>query len=385
MTCYHPLKRFTTGFNPETGKSIGKVVPYRVDHLEKRYGDDRFYQVYDPVDYTTYTINGTKFENMPLKPSDVRIYSDYEVIPCGKCIGCRLDYSRMWSSRLMAELPYHHEAWFLTLTYNDLCLPSHIVERDGKLVETHSLVKKHFQDFMKRLRRRFPDGSIKYYCCGEYGSKSMRPHYHAILFFDSSLQDYVFPNGVINTNKLHKVQDGYRYYVNRLIDQLWYVSDCPDVSAGFHYLTQVTYETICYVTQYVTKKLNGDAASIYQEYDLEPEFSLISTKPALGRQFYEEHKAEIYADDKFVFESNGKPVIFRPPAYYDHLFDIEAPEIMSQKKDKRKELAINHVDALLRQTDKDYPAILADQESAFKSRASSRMKAKYNKAKGRRV
>lgn len=49
------------------------------------------------------------------------IVESYIPIPCGNCIGCRLDYARDWSARLMHELQMHDPdtCWFLTLTYND--------------------------------------------------------------------------------------------------------------------------------------------------------------------------------------------------------------------------------------------------------------------------
>lgn len=57
--------------------------------------------------------------------SDKRLLEDPNIIslPCGKCIGCRLDYSRQWADRLMLELQYHDSAYFITLTYNDDHVP----------------------------------------------------------------------------------------------------------------------------------------------------------------------------------------------------------------------------------------------------------------------
>lgn len=46
-----------------------------------------------------------------------------------------------------------------------------------------SLAKRDVQLFFKRLRKSQPEGtSIKYYTVGEYGGKTFRPHYHAIVF-----------------------------------------------------------------------------------------------------------------------------------------------------------------------------------------------------------
>ncbi|QCS36260.1 replication initiator protein [Capybara microvirus Cap1_SP_192] len=366
MTCYHPLRRFTIGVNPETGKSLGKVTPYDVDYLTRR-GKKFIYGYGSPVRL----------------PYDDALFEDSDVIPCGKCIGCRLDYSRQWTTRLMLELPYHNEAWFLTLTYNDDVLPTNLVDVDGEIKVTHSLVKKDFQNFIKRLRNYFPDKSISYYCCGEYGSRSFRPHYHAILFFDSPLQDYVFPSGDSNKNVLHKVQDGYFYFINPLIDKLWYRSDMPDRSAGFHYITQVNWDTCAYVTQYVTKKLNGSAADVYDRLHLEPEFSLISQKPALGRRYYDEHKDDIYTTYFIGISSNSKYRQVKPPRYYDNLFDVDNHDTLQVLKEERRSIAEDRISRLLLETDLSYSDYLSKSEESFKAGASLRMKAKYKV--GRRI
>ena len=79
-------------------------------------------------------------------------------IPCGQCIGCRLDRSRDWATRCVHEASLHENNSFITLTYNNENLP-----------EDRSLHKKDFQDFMKRLRKKFHNKKIRYYHCGEYG------------------------------------------------------------------------------------------------------------------------------------------------------------------------------------------------------------------------
>ena len=102
----------------------------------------------------------------------------YELIhiPCGKCVGCRSDNAKMWSIRAFNELQFHKDNCFITLTYND----------DNPLVQSDpyclcDLRYKHFQDFMKRLRKK-TGAKIQYLCCGEYGLKDGRSHWHAILF-----------------------------------------------------------------------------------------------------------------------------------------------------------------------------------------------------------
>ena len=102
-------------------------------------------------------------------------------LPCGQCIGCRLERSRQWAVRCMHEASLYPENSFLTLTYDDAHLPV------GR-----TLVKSDFQDFMKRLRKSIVPKRVRYYHCGEYGEKFQRPHYHALLFGYSSPDRIIF-------------------------------------------------------------------------------------------------------------------------------------------------------------------------------------------------
>ena len=45
------------------------------------------------------------------------------LLPCGQCIGCRLDRSRAWAMRCIHEASLHDENCFITLTYNAENLP----------------------------------------------------------------------------------------------------------------------------------------------------------------------------------------------------------------------------------------------------------------------
>lgn len=58
------------------------------------------------------------------------------LVPCGNCIGCRLDYSKQWANRLMMELQYHDSAYFVTLTYDDDHIPKseYVDQRQEKYV-----------------------------------------------------------------------------------------------------------------------------------------------------------------------------------------------------------------------------------------------------------
>ena len=92
-------------------------------------------------------------------------------LPCGQCIGCRLEKSRQWAMRIAHESSLYDQNCFLTLTFSDEHLPQNL-----------SVSKRDLQLFMKRLRKHFAPRKIRFFQCGEYGELNMRPHYHSILF-----------------------------------------------------------------------------------------------------------------------------------------------------------------------------------------------------------
>lgn len=93
-------------------------------------------------------------------------------LPCGKCISCKKTRASHWSFRLQKEAEQHYSAFFITLTYQDTPITP-----NGFM----TLKKEDFQKFMKRLRKHHEE-KIVYYAVGEYGGKTKRPHYHAVIF-----------------------------------------------------------------------------------------------------------------------------------------------------------------------------------------------------------
>lgn len=98
-------------------------------------------------------------------------------VPCGKCPVCAARRTSIWSFRLMQEYNVSVSAHFLTLTYDTDNVP---ITKSGRM----TLQKDHVQHFMMRLRKAHGKlhEPLKYFCAGEYGDKSWRPHYHMILF-----------------------------------------------------------------------------------------------------------------------------------------------------------------------------------------------------------
>lgn len=90
------------------------------------------------------------------------------LLPCGNCLGCRKQHAQGWALRCQLELQQHNAAVFATLTYDDAHKPV-------------TLAKRHLQLWLKRLRFH-TDQRIRFFATGEYGERTQRPHYHAILY-----------------------------------------------------------------------------------------------------------------------------------------------------------------------------------------------------------
>jgi hypothetical protein len=222
-------------------------------------------------------------------------------VSCGQCVGCRLERSRQWAVRCLHEAQLYTHNCFITLTYDEVHLP-----RLPNGVPT--LVKRDFQLFMKRLRKRFPDVRIREFHCGEYGDLSARPHFHACLF------NFDFPD-----RRLYRVSDGYRLFTSDVLSELWH-------HQGFCTVGDVTFESAAYVARYVMKKVTGPAASSHyyagfdsstgEVFERLPEFVDMSRRPGIGRSWLEKYASDVYPHDRVFVR--GK--MARPPKYYDKLF-----------------------------------------------------------------
>lgn len=245
-------------------------------------------------------------------------YRDLPVtVRCGQCLGCRLERSRQWALRC------HHEAavWprntFITLTYDADHLPA-----------SGSLHKPDFQKFMKRLRKATGQKKLRYYMCGEYGEKSSRPHYHAILF-----------NWSFDDQQVVGTRGGFSYYESGYLSKLW--------PQGIHRIGEANFKTAAYVARYITKKITGPRALLhYNTIDSRgevlaeriPEYNDMSRRPGVGKEWYDRFKADAYPADFLVLDGKKIP----PPRYYDSLYEVEFPEKMAEIKSARKRRGAKH-------------------------------------------
>lgn len=218
---------------------------------------------------------------------------------------------------------------FITLTYDDNNIP------DGD-----SLDYRDVQLFLKKLRlwrsvydyRRTPTtvtkgkkqftiwkstqlewSKIRFFCAGEYGGETKRPHYHLIIFnFD-----------FIDKELWKKSKRGFPQWRSALLEQLW--------TKGNSSISECTFETASYAAQYCTNKLglkkdswDYDVLDIETgtTYKREAEFVHMSTKPGIGFRWFQKFKSDVFPHDICVM--NGVPQ--KPPSYYTRKLKESDPE-----------------------------------------------------------
>ncbi len=227
-------------------------------------------------------------------------------VPCGKCYPCLQNRRNEWTFRLEQEMKVSTSAWFLTLTYEDNNLPLYNIKTEkittfgqlSRMVKEieeldfnyrGTLVKKDYQQFMKKLRwhtdkwykeigdlaeiHGLKKRPVKYYAVGEYGAKTERPHYHAIIFN--------VPISII-----------------KKLDNIW--------EKGFVKAGDVNTASIHYVTKYV---INPDHKRVNQQN----EFALISR--GIGYSYIEANKKWHRENENYyvINKSGGKQ---KMPRYY---------------------------------------------------------------------
>ena len=280
--------------------------------------------------------------------SDDLYYNDdrnfHALVPCGRCMGCRLDKARVWADRMLLELRDNdYKAIFVTLTYDNLHLPPagrdlgagfhYLADQDdydylfddelwvlSASGAPSSLSVRDTQLFLKRLRKQFRGRRLRYFLCGEYGPRTKRPHYHAIIY-GLSLAD--FPDCRIHDfNNL-----GQPRYKSKSFQRIW--------NNGFCVLAPVNWNTCAYVSRYTTKKFyKSDSPGEYDYHRLQP-FCTMSRRPGIGLL----HAADLLSKGDKAFVRNvdlngkdcvreiylGRPFIrsaIRTPLHFDSIVSL---------------------------------------------------------------
>lgn len=187
----------------------------------------------------------------------------------------------------MMECSEHPNNWFVTLTYDDSHVPIKrgLCLKTGEYIEELNLNKPDVQKFLKRLRKRwkthYGEENIRFYCAGEYGDDTDRPHYHICLFnLDiKDLEEYPTKNAL-----------GQQYYISKEIEEVW--------GMGNVRIGELTSMSAGYTARYVMKKWKGKkgAEEWAANHIKEREFALMSRKPGIGSKYFERNKEKMLRD-----------------------------------------------------------------------------------------
>lgn len=301
-------------------------------------------------------------------------------LACGQCIGCKLEYARQWAVRCVNEAQLYKHNAFITLTYDDAHLPSdnglhyehfqtfikrlrktiernalkskteptngkppcswittkNRIEKDGNLRAKHTHEEKepraknrkqNTADVSMTTNKKNEKTTLRFYMAGEYGDKTGRPHYHALLF------NHRFEDQQVHSETAH----GKRLYTSAELTKHW--------PWGFSSIGEVNFETASYIARYIAKKITGDQANNhYQVLDLATgeittraaEFSQMSRRPGIGHDWIEKYRADVYPHGAIVI--NGHET--KPPRYYDNWHKARAPRAHTALQTRRTKLAL---------------------------------------------
>lgn len=230
-------------------------------------------------------------------------------VPCGKCIGCRLDKSSDWAARCYHETKMHKRSCFLTLTYSDEEL-----QKNG-----WGLHRRHLKNFRKRFKHYLKNTNQKdvlFFACGEYSPQKKRPHYHMIIF------GYWPPD----KKYYRKNKRGDKLYTSKTLDEIW--------GHGFVNFGTANEKTAGYVARYLVKKQyignnRSETKKVYQWMNLEEEFLSMTTQPPIGKSFWTKYRSEGKFKHDFMIINGRK---HKPPRFYDKLEEQESEKAFRKVK-----------------------------------------------------
>lgn len=172
---------------------------------------------------------------------------------CGACPECLSKRANHIVLRDLYESKEHSDNCMVTLTYDSFLRDVNgniVYDKYGRPLENpvdpdRKVCKRHIQLFIKRLRKWWStvsDTKIKYRVCAEYGSKTHRAHYHAILFG-------------VRFNDLHyykKSKRGNIIYMSERLSSLWSYGICTVDSIS------IRSSIARYCSKYVSKQRSSE-------------------------------------------------------------------------------------------------------------------------------
>lgn len=178
--------------------------------------------------------------------------------------------------------------------------------------------------------------------------------------------------------QFYKRSGDFDYYTSDILSSLW--SDSSEyqmingkkcyVPRGFCVVAPASWETAAYTARYVTKKLYGADTVIYDNLGVQPEFAVMSRRPGLASDFFDQNAEHILDFDKISVSTPDGGKSFPPPKYfkrkYDLIFEQDLDKMVARddRQDLNKRLMESVKVAQGSQTDLSYLELLAVAEHA---------------------
>lgn len=334
---------------------------------------------------------------------DMLIRGVYQRIPCGQCLECKINLSKQWADRCTLEAMSYRpdQCTFITLTIDQDHLFSEFISdcidlESGEIFHVPEVQKRPLQLFLKRVRAAFPDNKLRFFGCGEYGSKNYRPHYHLLLYG-------------LDFHDLKPLEDsvagisGDSLYQSDTLDKLW--------NKGMAAVAPFSWASAAYVARYTTKKLYSkeerearDRIIVYDgiefqnsvdfqryltsgevvraEYKTQNSFERyklvhthqftspfiqMSRRPGIGSEAYSE---ALYEHDSICIPNGYKSHVSKPFRYFDKKLKDERPDLYNEVHESRARFSLEQELLEIYSSDEPYDDRLARKSDQLKRKLS---------------
>lgn len=250
-------------------------------------------------------------------------FFNFNQVGCGKCEICRTEHSKEWATKAWCENQMWKNATFYTFTYDNYNLPHdrklrradiqtfwkklryHLYKHTKKASEIdltiensnlEEIYSNELEDLFGQNARRKNRKPIRYLNCGEYGPKTKRPHYHAVIW---NLKP-------ADLRRYSKDRRGYWLYTSKKINKIW--------GKGFVIIGYATTETAAYVARYCTKKAsrtNEELEKMKRKKQLE--FIGASSLGFIGYFYWIKNKDKIKENGGIIMKNRGKTFLAKLP------------------------------------------------------------------------
>lgn len=328
-------------FNPKPA-FISDIYTNKIPYVNHKSKDGKSREILPNPNYNKLKrkikfLNASEYEAYKKNPSYYSNQKEFIMIPCGKCLQCRISHANDWAVRCILESREYKNNCFVTLSYNPKNLPANA-----------TLVVKDLQDFMKRLRK--DNKGLRYFACGEYGDKTLRPHYH-IGFFNYKPTDLKF-------FKYNKCKD--KLYLSKYLADKW--------GKGFIIVGDLTLASAGYIARYTQKKIYNNHDKIISELGRHKEFIVSSRRPGIGMNYFKnkKHFEEIKNNFGILIKENDKVQMKNiPRTFRNYWKEIDALDYFTSAEKSRQEnkkiwkekldkIGINEIEYVKRQKELNY-------------------------------